>query len=102
MNLTLCSREDTITQLIEILDSEFVAHVRGTLVSGKTTMAMLLVERLEKEGRKVVFIRTWLWDQYGDHYRAALVDEATKQNLDLDPSKLNSYLNAVFIIDNAQ
>jgi predicted AAA+ superfamily ATPase len=54
MNLALCLREDTITQLIEILDSEFVAHVKGTPASGKTTMAMLLVERLEKEGRKVV------------------------------------------------
>ena len=101
MDPKLCPREDAITELIEILDVYYVAHVRGTPASGKSTMAMLLRDRLQDAGRKVVFVRSWPSDLRGEDYTTVLVD-AAKPRLLLDPDNLGNHNDTVFIVDEAQ
>jgi putative protein kinase ArgK-like GTPase of G3E family len=52
-------RKDTVEQLIEILDTAHVAHVRGTPALGKSTLAVLLARRLLEDSRKVALLRSW-------------------------------------------
>ena len=101
MDPMLCLREDAITELIGILDAYYVAHVRGTPTSGKSTMARLLRDHLEDAGRKVVFVRSWPPGPRGEDYATVLVDVA-KPCLSLDPKNLGDHNDTVFIIDEAQ
>lgn len=89
-------------QLIDVLDKCYVVHVRGTPTSGKTILATMLDNRLKAEGRDTVFVQNWPWKEFGHRYKAALVHAALETKLELDPNRLNSYTNVVFIIDEAQ
>lgn len=73
-----CPRKDTVEQLIEILDTTRVAHVRGTPALGKSTLAVLLARRLLEDGRKVVLLRSWPSGISGDNYEEVLVQRSFK------------------------
>jgi putative protein kinase ArgK-like GTPase of G3E family len=73
-----CPRKDIVEQLIEILDTARVAHVRGTPALRKSTLAVLLARRLLEDGRKVVLLRSWPSGISGDNYEEVLVQRAFK------------------------
>lgn len=92
-----CPRKDTLSQLIDVLNRRLVMHVRGTPTSDKTILATMLAKRLEGEGKGVVLIRNWPRDEFGSDYMAALVKAASKNNLVLEPGRLDDYPEVVFI-----
>ncbi|KAI9037477.1 uncharacterized protein KD926_000271 [Aspergillus affinis] len=55
----LCPRQDTVSKLIDLIDSFPIIHVRGTPASGKTVLAMLLCDALKKRGRPVHLLDGW-------------------------------------------
>ncbi|KAL4792345.1 hypothetical protein BDV19DRAFT_380867 [Aspergillus venezuelensis] len=52
-------RTDTVRILAELVDRENVVHVRGTPVSGKTTLARLLQQYYNDQKRTIYFISNW-------------------------------------------
>jgi KaiC/GvpD/RAD55 family RecA-like ATPase len=52
----LRTRPRTVQRLAELLDEYKIVHVRGTPVTGKTTLAALLYEFLTEKQEKVIFI----------------------------------------------
>jgi len=55
----ICPHTSTIEKLVALLNKKGVVLVRGTLVSGKTTLAHLLWGRYRKRREPAVFINGW-------------------------------------------
>jgi hypothetical protein len=58
-NPYICPCTNTVQKLATILDEKRVVHVRGTLSSGKTTLANLLGGYYNKRREPVVFLDGW-------------------------------------------
>ncbi|PWY72095.1 hypothetical protein BO83DRAFT_446512 [Aspergillus eucalypticola CBS 122712] len=58
-DVTVSPRQHTVAELIKLIDAYPVVHVRGTPASGKTTLARLLRDSLQDQGRIVPFVHTW-------------------------------------------
>src|SRR5947208_15464794 len=61
----VCPRENTTKRLAEILDEEWLIHVRGTPSSGKTTLAKLLRDYCKLRGDRAVYLPGWVKDNNG-------------------------------------
>ena len=95
----VCPRENTTKRLAEILDEEWLIHVRGTPSSGKTTLALLLRDYCKLRGDHAVYLPGWAKDKDGVlnllsecedmGYRGITNDNLFSQNL-------------IFILDEAQ
>jgi hypothetical protein len=58
MLLNICTRDETVSKLAELLDSENIIHVCGTPASGKSILALLLRDYYHQNGR-TVFLLGW-------------------------------------------
>ncbi|KAE8379637.1 hypothetical protein BDV26DRAFT_291095 [Aspergillus bertholletiae] len=58
-NIKISPREDTVTKSINLIDLYSIIHARGTPASGKTTLALLLRDRLKDQGRHVFYLPNW-------------------------------------------
>lgn len=59
MRAKICTRDETISKLAEILDSENILHIRGTPASGKSVLSLLLRDYYRRLGRTVFLLPTW-------------------------------------------
>jgi hypothetical protein len=60
MLLNICTRDEMVSKLAELLDSENIIHVRGTPASGKSILTMLLRDYYRQSGRSAFLLR---WNQ---------------------------------------
>ncbi|PLN79533.1 hypothetical protein BDW42DRAFT_172707 [Aspergillus taichungensis] len=58
-NKVICPRQDTVTKLIDLIESYPIVHIRGTPASGKTTLSQLLRDSLIKQGKRVFLLPFW-------------------------------------------
>ncbi|GLA61909.1 hypothetical protein AtubIFM56815_010197 [Aspergillus tubingensis] len=96
-------RQDTVTELIKLIDTYPVILIRGTPASGKTTLARLLQDRLHNQGRIVPFFYTWKQDLITfDTEPWVALAKALKQRLPRGqvPNLMNDEI--VVIVDEAQ
>ncbi|PYH70284.1 ATP-binding protein [Aspergillus vadensis CBS 113365] len=99
----ICPRQDTVTELIKLIDAYPVILVRGTPASGKTTLARLLRSRLQEQGHIVPFFYTWKQDLIKlDPELWVALAKAFKQRL--PRSQIPNLMNdeVVMIVDEAQ
>lgn len=55
----ICTRDETVSKLAEIVDSQNIIHVRGTPASGKSILSLLLRDYYRRQGRTVFWLRPW-------------------------------------------
>ncbi|KAL1965550.1 hypothetical protein VTN77DRAFT_5634 [Rasamsonia byssochlamydoides] len=55
----VCTRDDTVSKLAEIVDSQGIVHVRGTPASGKSVLSLLLRDYYRRSGRTVFWLGVW-------------------------------------------
>ena len=55
----ICTRDETVSKLAEIVDSQSTVHVRGTPASGKSILSLLLRDYYRRHGRTVFLLNTW-------------------------------------------
>ncbi|KAK9237143.1 hypothetical protein V1525DRAFT_404725 [Lipomyces kononenkoae] len=59
MRANICTRDETVSKLAEILDAENIVHIRGTPASGKSVLALLLRDYYRRQGRTVFWLGAW-------------------------------------------
>ncbi|EED18413.1 hypothetical protein TSTA_121560 [Talaromyces stipitatus ATCC 10500] len=55
----ICTRDETVSKLAEVIDSQNIVHVRGTPASGKSTLSLLLRDYYRRNGRAVFWLGIW-------------------------------------------
>jgi hypothetical protein len=56
---SICTRDETVSKLAEIVDLEDIVHVRGTPASGKSMLSILLKGYYRRQGRTVFWFGIW-------------------------------------------
>src|SRR5205809_5967703 len=95
----ICPRQNTTKRLAEILDEEWVIHVRGTPSSGKTTLAKLLRDYCELRRERAVYLPGWVKDNGGVRH---LLLECEKSGFRGITDRNLFSQNLIFILDEAQ
>jgi hypothetical protein len=71
----LCPRASQVTKIAEIIDSEWLVHIRGTPASGKITLAYLLFSHYRSIGTRCILLDAWSKAHLSD-YRSIIVQRA--------------------------
>lgn len=98
----LCSRDDTVSNLAQVLDEQLVIHVRGTPATGKTTLAILLEKYYLDKGSSVFYFDTWPYNLPERNYFHSLIRRINDTYGDGSVPAGKGLSNAVLLIDEAQ
>ncbi|EED23457.1 conserved hypothetical protein [Talaromyces stipitatus ATCC 10500] len=101
----ICTRDETVSRLAEVIDSQNIVHVRGTPASGKSTLSLLLRDYYRRNGRTVFWLGIWEQNlrEFGDEDPWANLARYIRCNYPRLDKKQNIFANGnVIIIDEAQ
>jgi AAA domain len=99
-SIVICERQQTITEILVILDKYRSVFIWGMPRSGKTTLAYLLYEHLSRNDKKVVFIENWPEVQRKKP-EEVLLEHARVKYPDISGEEISTQ-DFVFLIDEAQ
>jgi hypothetical protein len=101
----ICTRDETVSKLAEIVDSQDIVHVRGTPASGKSVLSLLLKDYFRQQGRTVFWLGVWgqKLREFGDEDSWVNFAQSIRCNYPMLDKKQNIFANGnVIIVDEAQ
>ncbi|KAK1139000.1 hypothetical protein N8T08_001579 [Aspergillus melleus] len=96
-----CQRTETVTKLLQLSETFPVVHIRGTPATGKSILAELLKDALERQGTSVIFRTKWDPLVSANEHRVA-VESAFYEQVAKESLYPGFFPNGVLIVDEAQ
>ncbi|OKL57847.1 hypothetical protein UA08_07302 [Talaromyces atroroseus] len=95
----ICERQQTVSEILLILDKYRSVFIWGMPRSGKTTLAFLLYEHLSRKNEKVVFIESW--PDIRKKPEEILFEHARVKYPDISGEEISTQ-DFIFLVDEAQ